>query len=342
MVPERMVVVGASAGGVRALEEFAGGLPADFPAAVLVVLHTAPTQRSLLDFILNRAGPLPAAPATHGEPLAGGRIYVAVPDHHLIVMDGRVHVVRGPKENHYRPSVDVLFRSAARSYGARAIGVILSGSLSDGSSGMYALKRVGGIGIVQDPHEAAMSSMPLSALRRADIDYSLPAREIGPILAELVMTAPPKEPPDSAGYREGLKTDIGMSASDSAFERGIMEYGDPSVYTCPECNGVLFRIREGKVDRFRCHTGHGFSTQALADGLTAKTEATLWQALKTLQESAALLNECAARLADTGDATGAAVVSAQARGVHQRIGVLRELALTSSETSEAGRLSGSG
>src|SRR6266545_4716293 len=146
---DRVIVIGASAGGVAALEAIAGALPADFPAPVLVVLHVAPNQRSLLDQILTRAGPLPAAGARDGEPLRRGRIYVAVPDRHLIVDDGRIRVTRGPKENHWRPSIDVLFRSAAHAYGARAIGVVLSGSLSDGSSGLHAIRRMGGMAVIQ-------------------------------------------------------------------------------------------------------------------------------------------------------------------------------------------------
>lgn len=327
MSPERVVVMGASAGGVRALEEAVSRLPPDFPAAVLVVLHMAPTQRSLLHEILQRAGPLPAAPARDGEPLSPGRIWVAVPDHHLSLDGNRVRVVRGPKENHYRPAVDVLFRAAAYHYGPQAIGVILSGSLSDGSAGLYAMKRVGGIAIVQDPADAAVSSMPLSALRRADVDFAIPAREVGPVLAELVTRPLPREPAGAKAYREKLAFDVGVAAADSAFERGIMEYGEPSVYTCPECRGVLFRIREGKVDRFRCHTGHGYGTQALAEELAVRSEATLWMALKTLQESAALLNESAARLADSGDTANADAILAQARDVRQRIDVLRSLAL---------------
>jgi two-component system chemotaxis response regulator CheB len=327
MVPERIVVLGASAGGVRALEDVVAGLPPDFPAALLVVLHVAPTKRSLLAAILSRAGPLPAYDAADGEPLAGGRIYVPRPDYHLMVADDRVRVVRGPKENHYRPSIDVLFRSAAYHYGSRAIGIVLSGMLSDGSSGLYALKRVGGIAIVQDPDEAVASAMPLSALRRVDIDYALPAREMGALLTGLIAAPPPREPIDAAHYRIDLKVELDIAAADSAFERGIMEYGEPSVYTCPECHGVLFRIREGKLDRFRCHTGHGFSAQALADDLATRSEAVLWQAVKTLQESEALLNESAARLVDAGDAETAAILTAQVREIEQRINALREVAL---------------
>jgi two-component system, chemotaxis family, protein-glutamate methylesterase/glutaminase len=328
MVPERVIVIGASAGGVRALEELAAGLPPDFPAAVLIVLHVSATKRSLLHHILGRAGPLPAREAVDAEPLEGGRIYVAVPDHHLMVADSRIRVVRGPKENHYRPAVDVLFRSAAYHYGSRVIGVVLSGSLSDGSSGLYAIKRVGGVAIVQDPEDAASQSMPLSALRRVDIDYALPAREMGALLAGVIAEPPPREPLDAAHYRADLQIEIEIAAADSAFERGIMEHAEPSVYTCPECHGVLFRIREGKIDRFRCHTGHGYSTQALAEELSETAEATLWTALRTLQESVALLSESAARLAQTGDAEAAGAIRARAEGIEERLDGLRTLALS--------------
>jgi two-component system chemotaxis response regulator CheB len=341
MIPERIVVMGASSGGVTALEQAVAGLPADFPAAVLVVLHMAATQRSLLHLILNRAGTLPATLAVDGEPLAGGRIYVAVPDHHLMVADDRVRVVRGPKENRYRPSVDSLFRSAAYHFGSRAIGVVLSGSLADGSSGLYTIKRTGGVAVVQDPEDAASDSMPLNALRRVDIDYSVPARELGALLSGIVAEAPPREPLDAAHYRNELKLDVDVSAADSAFEKGIMDRAEPSVYTCPECHGVLFRIKEGKVDRFRCHTGHGYTTQALAEELAETCEAALWSAVKTLQESAALLKEAAARLTAAGDAAGAGALATQVHGIHERLDVLRELALGRNARLD-GELTGSG
>jgi two-component system chemotaxis response regulator CheB len=210
---ERLVAIGASAGGVSALESLVAGLPADFPAAVLVVLHIAPTQKSLLAPILSRAGRLPATAAVDGTPLRAGRVYVAVADRHLMVSKDCVRVTRGPKENNYRPSIDVLFRSAAYHFGSRTIGVVLSGALSDGSMGLLSIRRLGGYAVIQDPEDASYSSMPMNALRKVDVDHALPATEIGLLLTGLVEQGPRGEPIDAANYRGELKLDIDMAAA---------------------------------------------------------------------------------------------------------------------------------
>jgi two-component system chemotaxis response regulator CheB len=180
--------------------------------------------------------------------------------------------------------------------------------------------------VIQDPDEALYRSMPLSALSRVDVDYALPAAEIGALLSGLVKKPAPTEPLDAAHYRNDLKADIDIAAADSAFERGIMEYVEPSAYTCPECHGVLFRIEE-ETDRFRCHTGHGFTTAALLDGCAVSVEATLWQAVKSLQETIALLNEAAQKLRENGDETGSDGLQQQADEAESRLSTLRAFAL---------------
>jgi two-component system chemotaxis response regulator CheB len=324
---ERLVVIGASGGGVAAIEAVLAALPPAFPAPILVVLHLSPTRKSLLPEVLTHAGPLRAAAAVDGEPLRPGRIYIASPDHHLMAGRDRVCITRGPKENHFRPSIDVLFRSAAYYYGSRAIGIVLSGGLTDGATGLYAIRRLGGVAVIQDPGEALYSSMPLAAMSRVDVDYALPVAEIGRLLTSLVEEPPRPEPIDAAHYRKDLKVDIDVAASESAYERGIMGSAEPSVYTCPECHGVLFRIKEGKADRFRCHTGHGFSSAALHAEQEAAAEASLWEALKTLQESGALLRELTERLGQAGDEDAARALREKADAVEERLRLLRELAL---------------
>ena len=334
MAVERIVVIGASAGGVGALERIAAALPEEFAAPILIVLHVAATQTSLLPRILSSAGPLRATSAVSGEELKPSRIYVAPADHHLLVRGDQVIVTRGPRENDYRPSIDVLFRSAAYYFGSRAIGVVLSGLLSDGSSGLYAIKRLGGMAAVQDPEEAAHNSMPRTALERVDIDYALPASEIGLLLQALVHAPYREEPIDAIHYRKELKADIEIASSDSAFEKGIMKAGEPSTYTCPECHGVLFHIREGNAGRFRCHTGHGFSRDALLEELRSRVEVVLWQALKTLQETTALIREAAAQVRDSGNRRVFERLDYLARQMGERVNVVRAMALEQADPDD--------
>ncbi|MDP9364956.1 MAG: chemotaxis protein CheB, partial [Chloroflexota bacterium] len=183
MAGRNIVVVGASAGGVEALVNLVRGIPANLPVAVFVVLHVPANATSLLPQILTRAGLLPAAHATDGAPIVHGQIVVAPPDHHLLIERDGIRLSRGPRENRSRPAVDPLFRSAARAFGPRAVGVVLSGSLDDGTSGLAAIKARGGVGIVQDPAEAVFPSMPLSAIEHVAVDHRLPASQIGPLLA---------------------------------------------------------------------------------------------------------------------------------------------------------------
>jgi len=239
MTTERVIVIGASAGGLVALRSLVSRLRADLAAPVLIAMHVAHDHRSLLPGILTRAGELPAREAEDGEPLARGRIYVARPGCHMLIEDQKIRLSNRPKENGFRPSIDVLFRSAAYHRGPAVIGVVLSGSLDDGSSGLYAIKRMGGTAVVQDPADAEYGSMPLSALSRVAIDHKLSAEAIGALLNELAAQAPASKTANADQYRKQLQADVAISANDSAFKMGLMDYGQPTRYTCPSCFGVF-------------------------------------------------------------------------------------------------------
>src|SRR5215216_8035460 len=185
IMSERCIVIGASAGGVETLREVVAHLPEDLSVPVFVVLHIPPFVASSLPKILSEAGHLPAVHPQDGDKIKPGHIYIAPPDHHLLIEEEHMAVKRGPKENHFRPSIDALFRSAAYIYGPKAIGVVLSGALDDGTSGLWSIKRLGGTAIVQEPSQAQFDSMPLSALEYVEVDYNLPSTEIGALLGRL-------------------------------------------------------------------------------------------------------------------------------------------------------------
>lgn len=319
----RIVVIGASAGGVPGLQALVAGLPADLDAAVFVVLHIGQYATSNLARILERHGPLPALHARDGERIRPGQIYVSSPDHHLLVEGDRISVKRGPKENRHRPAIDALFRSAAYSHRERVIGVILSGLLNDGTSGLWTIKRFGGTAIVQDPDEAALDSMPRSALDEVEVDHVLPAAGIGPLIGHLVRAPVSPAMPVSEELAGRVETEVAVARSENAFQRGIMRYGEPTRFTCPECHGALSRIVEGPRIRFRCHTGHGFTAEALLSGIAETADEALWSATRALEEGVMLLDTMAQQLEEAGKPGEAARLRQAAREAEQRAALLQ-------------------
>lgn len=233
----RIVVIGASAGGLEALLAIVPALPDDFPAPVCVVLHTAPNSPGRLATVLGRRTPLPVEYAADGAPLRAGHVYVAPADHHLLVARGVLRLTRGPRENRQRPAVDSLFRSAAYAYGSGAVGVVLTGALDDGAAGLWTIKDRGGVAIVQDPSEALFPSMPDSAREYVDVDHVEPLARIGPLLARLVGHEPPTERGRSVSKE--LEMLDAISLGDEALERGILEMGPGTPFTCPDCSAML-------------------------------------------------------------------------------------------------------
>lgn len=283
-----IIVIGASAGGVEALKRLVSKLPTDLPAAVFIVLHVG--QTSYLPEILDRIGPLRASKAKSGEQYKEGHIYVAPPGLHLLLHDGHMLLRRGPRENLARPAIDPLFRSAACSFGARVIGVLLSGSLSDGTAGLRAIKAVGGVVAVQDPHDAAVPDMVQSAMRHVEIDHCVPIAEMGRLLGRLAA-----EPAgESYPAPPGVRLEAAIAAQEHSSMKDEDRLGELSVFVCPECHGPLWEIEDGDMLRYRCHTGHAFTSEAMLEAQSEETDHILWSLLRSHQQRA----KFARRMAD--------------------------------------------
>jgi len=292
-----IIVIGASAGGVGALCAVIEYLPPDFPAAVFVVLHLAPHSRSALPSILGRSGCLPASHPTSGEAIETRRIYIAPPDHHLAIDGDRILLSRNASENGHRPAIDVLFRTAARAFGPRVVGVVLTGNLDDGTAGLAAVKRCGGAAVVQDPSEADYPSMPESAIANVDVDHVLPLGDIGPLLDRLAREPRPAIPAD-CGTVEEEPYDMGVNDNDIG---GPGPNGEPSGFTCPDCGGSLYE-RPGETPlHFRCRTGHAFSPESLFAKQSDSLDAALWAALRSLEENAAMARRMEKRASEHGN-----------------------------------------
>ena len=294
------MVIGASAGGITALMALVKSIPKGFDGYIFVVLHIPPSSPSNLPSILQRAGLLDAVHPRDGELLKRGRIYIAPPDHHMLLEGNKVLIKKGPEENRFRPSIDALFRSAAYVYGPRVIGVVLSGLLNDGTSGLWSIKRLGGMTIVQDPADADYPSMPINALEYVDVDHSVPADKIGILLSKLVGEPAPQKLKLTKEQMALLKMEVIISKQDNAFSMGIMQAGELTPFTCPECNGVLVRLMEGKFIRFRCHTGHAYTASSLLADVSKSVEEKLWQAMRGLEETTLLLKQIGAHFQERG------------------------------------------
>jgi two-component system chemotaxis response regulator CheB len=284
-----IVVIGASAGGIEALMELAKALPADFPAPIFVVQHVAPYSPSMLPQLLSRVSVLPAKHPYDGEVVEPGVIYVAPPDYHLLLEGDHMLVARGPKENRFRPSIDALFRSAAYTYGPRVIGVVLTGYLDDGTSGLWAVQRLGGLTVVQDPHDADVPAMPTHALEYVAADYLVPLAQLAALLVRLTTEPVAHKPSISKAELSLLEIELTIAKQGSAFEMGIIDKGNPTPFTCPECHGALTQLVEGNIIRYRCHTGHAYTISSLLSEVTESVEAMLYQSMRGLEETKMLL-----------------------------------------------------
>ena len=291
-----IIVIGSSAGGVEALTTLCGALPADLPASLFVVQHVTPTARSVLPELLDRAGPLTAERAEDGEAIRPGRIYVAPPDQHLLLAPGRMLLRRGPQENRTRPAADPLFRSAAAAYGGRVVGVVLTGLLDDGSAGLIAVKRCGGVSMVQDPAEAQWPDMPRNALLRDSVDHCLGLKALAAMLGVLARQpageSPPVPPEVAAEARIAEQEMAGMIEGATV--------GTPSRLGCPHCGGVLNEIAEDRAVRFRCQTGHAYGPESLAAAQADGLEQALSAAVRTHRDRVALFRRMEAVARERG------------------------------------------
>ena len=283
-----VVAVGASAGGVEALRALVGGLPPDYPGVVMIVLHVPRDAPSALPNILNRSGPLPAAIAVDSEELRRGRIYVAPNDHHLLILDGRIRLTRGAAENGHRPAIDPLFRSIARAFGRRAVGVVLSGSRDDGAAGLANIAARDGVAVVQDPADALYPWMPRAALAQVPTGYVAPAAKIGGLIAGITAMELPETPATDAGYPEDQTLFDAELAMAELTPITTDELAPAAGYGCPSCGGALFQIDAGPVPRYRCRVGHAWTAESLLDEQALALEGALWMALRALEEKSAL------------------------------------------------------
>src|SRR5688500_3045138 len=318
-----ILVVGASAGGSSALPELISQITSDLKIAVLVVLHLSKTTiGELLVNRLQKSTSFKCKIPEHGETVTEGHIYIAMPDHHLMVKGTKMLLGRGPMENRYRPSIDALFRSAAVSYNSKVIGVILTGMLEDGASGMYAIKKAGGICIIQDPNEAKYPDMPRAVLNVLKPDYSLPVSEMGDAIREAVVTLQKKKkvklPDDLVKEAEiAERVNIGIEQ--------VQDLGQKSNISCPECGGGLWEIKDNGFTRYRCHVGHAFSEEGLMTSMEASTESTLWIALRMIDERKNLLQQIGDKESKKGNRKLAATYSERARELEVHAEKLKEI-----------------
>lgn len=308
----QIIVIGTSAGGLNALIKVVSQLQADFPAAILAVQHiSADATGSVLLDSLNKKTSMQCLHAKNGTQLQTGHLYLAPSDHHLMLDEkGNILITKGAQENRSRPSIDPLFRSAAVAFGNRVIGILLTGYLDDGTAGLIVIKKCGGICIVQDPKDADYPDMPTNALNQVDVDYCLPLSEMGGLLYQLISRKLPKgkSAPRDVLVESKIATRV-LSDLPS-----VNSLGDQVPFNCPGCGGVLWKMGKVGPDRYRCHTGHAYTSVTLLAEQTEKIEETMWTALRMFEERKNLLTTIAR--AGKGVSAKAAMERAKISQVH--------------------------
>ena len=313
---QTVVVIGTSAGGVEALIQLVGALPADLPAPVFIVLHIG-SHKSDLPWLLDRLGGLPAIHASDGEHFVPGRIYVAPPDHHMVIEDDHISLTKGPRENWARPAIDPLFRSAAAVYGADTIGIILTGGLNDGTAGLYEVAGAGGVTIVQDPAEATNPSMPQSALDHVAVDHCLPLAEIAELLVSLLQSR--------IADQAGRPTELPKNQPQEGELDAEFTQNPPITVTCPDCGGALRRKELGSLTQFACHIGHIYTAEVMLAAQFLTLERFIEAAMRSLGERAELCRQMAEKVRPDDLKHIETLWGAAMREAHERAEPLREM-----------------
>lgn len=313
-----IIVIGASAGGVEAVPRLLGSLRGDIKAAFFVSLHVSPYTESIMPRLIARQGQLRAEHARNGMPIRPGWVYVAPPDYHMVVGADIIRLSHGPKENRHRPAIDPMFRTAAKVYGDRVAGVLLTGNLDDGVAGLRVIQQHGGLTIVQDPSEAPYPEMPLNALDSFSPDHVLKLKEIQGLLARL---------PNSSLGGWKMKAKKGVKDSSQSAERmgTVPADGEPIAFVCPECHGPLWEMRDGKLRRYQCLVGHRYSLDSLLAGQAEELEAALWIALRALEERVAMQRKLAEQCRVAGRKSGERLFRDGLRENEKHAGVLRSI-----------------
>lgn len=326
--PKYVIVIGASAGGLNAIAELVSQLKQGMNIAALVVLHLS--RKGISEFLVHRLQQVTemncVAAADEGK-IYADYIYVAPPNYHLLVKDGRTLIGHGPTENRWRPSIDVLFRSAAAHYNGRTIGIVLTGMLDDGTAGMLAIKRSGGTCVVQDPNEAEYPDMPMAVLNNMEVDYCIPLDEMGKVIQEII-----SEEPHHQHIPDDVQKEADIAEKVSVGINIVSELGDQSVFTCPDCGGALWKITDGKADRYRCHIGHSYSERDLAVKQAEQTEATLWVAVRMMEERRNLLMKLEGETKKKGFHRIASDHAEKAKDLEEHISKLKEMLFTVQKT----------
>lgn len=332
-MPNRdIIVIGGSSGATAPLKAILGRFRPDIPAAIFIVLHIPAWGFSMLSTVAAAAGGVPVRQAEHGLKIETGQIYLAVPDHHLLLHDGYMMLGRGPRENMVRPAVDALFRSAALHYGPRVIGVVLSGLLSDGAAGLNAVKRCGGLALVQDPTDALADEMPRRALEATTVDLCVPGAEMGDVLSDLVH--------EQAGNALPIPPDIRLEVAIAAGERLdselVARIADPVPLTCPSCGGVLSVSKADGPLRFRCQVGHAYTADALATEQESQVDEALRIALRIIEERAELVSRMAQDCRLRGRTAIAQSYEGRASEYRKYANTIRQVMLASVEPKPGG------